>query len=80
MHSFLSPDRYFNQPELLDRVPSSFLLVGGICAALQLLGIFLVRVPPGKDQEPLISDQSVSTPRPHVPFEAFTCKKAVPSE
>ena len=37
------PDEtYFTQLELLERVPDLFLIIGGICAGLQLLGsIFL---------------------------------------
>ena len=51
--------RYFKQPELLDRVPFCFLVVGGICASLQLLGTLLIRDPPKTDPQQLIGGEPV---------------------
>lgn len=40
------PDEtYFTQPELLERVPDLFLIIGGICAGLQLLGSIFLQDP-----------------------------------
>lgn len=38
--------RYFSEPELLDRVPNVFLLLGGCYAILQLIGSLLLGNPP----------------------------------
>ncbi|XP_052217852.1 uncharacterized protein LOC127835450 isoform X4 [Dreissena polymorpha] len=38
-------DRYFTQPDLLDRVPYSFLVLGGLCFLLQVLGLLCIREP-----------------------------------
>ncbi|ESP04964.1 hypothetical protein LOTGIDRAFT_156211 [Lottia gigantea] len=39
-------DRYFSQDDLLDRVPSCFLLVGGCLVGLQIIGLCLIFKPP----------------------------------
>ncbi|XP_077981870.1 apicoplast pyruvate carrier 1-like isoform X2 [Glandiceps talaboti] len=41
-----SGEKYFNQKELLDRVPYCFLLMGGCYAALQIVGCLLLVNPP----------------------------------
>ena len=43
-------DKYFDQSDLLDRVPNIFLILGGLYASMQLIGaIFLVNPPPLSD-------------------------------
>jgi len=37
-------DKYFVDPEVLDNVPSLFLLLGGIFAGLQLMGLLLIQI------------------------------------
>ena len=51
--SFVNPhnkvingDEYFTDPDLLHRVPSMFLLLGGIYAVMQLIGSLLITNPP----------------------------------
>ena len=40
------PFRYFTDPDLLDRVPTCFLILAGSYAAMQILGIIMVTRPP----------------------------------
>ena len=40
--------RYFEDPTVLSNVPKLFLLLGGMFAALQLIGLSLMRIPPKK--------------------------------
>uniref|UniRef100_A0A1I8HNT4 MFS domain-containing protein n=2 Tax=Macrostomum lignano TaxID=282301 RepID=A0A1I8HNT4_9PLAT len=60
----LDGDNYFDQPEILDRVPSCFIVLGSTYAAMQLLGaLLLFPVPPvghspDDQQQPLILPQS----------------------
>lgn len=37
---------FFTQPQLLERVPSVFLVIGGIAFGSQILGLLLMKVPP----------------------------------
>ncbi|KAK7091678.1 oxalate:formate antiporter-like [Littorina saxatilis] len=39
-------DTYFTQPEILDRVPTLFLILGGTYAAMQFVAFFLISDPP----------------------------------
>ncbi|XP_033733057.1 oxalate:formate antiporter-like isoform X2 [Pecten maximus] len=39
-------DKYFDQDSILDRVPSMFLILGGCYAAMQLIGVILLKDPP----------------------------------
>ncbi|XP_048747339.2 uncharacterized protein LOC125659643 isoform X2 [Ostrea edulis] len=56
-------EKYFTQDVILDRVPSSFLLLGGCYAAMQFIGSMLLQDPP-HDYHPLISakDNDESNP------------------
>ena len=38
-------EKYFTDKDLLDRVPDVFLIIGGICAAFQLMGTILLQDP-----------------------------------
>ena len=42
--SWILDFRYFVDPEVLDNVPSLFLLLGGIFAGLQLMGLLLIQI------------------------------------
>ena len=39
-------EKYFTQRDLLDRVPYVFIMIGGICTLLQLVGLLLLKDPP----------------------------------
>ena len=43
---FLEFCRYYSDKEILDRVPSCFLLLGACYAVLQLIGSMLITFPP----------------------------------
>ena len=43
---FILLSRYFTDPDLLDRVPTCFLILAGSYAAMQILGIIMVTRPP----------------------------------
>uniref|UniRef100_A0A914XHN9 Major facilitator superfamily (MFS) profile domain-containing protein n=1 Tax=Plectus sambesii TaxID=2011161 RepID=A0A914XHN9_9BILA len=51
-------DGYFYQPDLLDRVPSVFLLLAGIFAVFQLFGVLLLVNPPNADRVTMPSEFS----------------------
>ena len=58
-------EKYFTQPDVIDRVPSVFLVLSGLFAFIQILGaIFLVNPPPPEDNaveyQPLTDSESVS--------------------
>ncbi|XP_064609243.1 uncharacterized MFS-type transporter YhjX-like [Liolophura sinensis] len=40
-------DRYFNQKDILSRVPICFLMLGGLYACLQIIGVIMMTNPPG---------------------------------
>ena len=40
-----SSDKYFKNPELLENVPRLFLVMGGMIAALEIIGLMLLRTP-----------------------------------
>ena len=52
-------DGYFTDPDLLDRVPFVFLLLGGIYAVMQFIGAMLIVNPP-PDYEKLLDKQKFS--------------------
>ncbi|KAK3719839.1 hypothetical protein RRG08_040141 [Elysia crispata] len=45
------PKTFFSQPEVLKRVPKTFLMLGGIITGLQTVGFLLVSVPSSKDHQ-----------------------------
>ncbi|CAB4039649.1 slc16a-5, partial, partial [Paramuricea clavata] len=42
-------DKYFDQDEILDRVPSLFIVVGVVCAVMTVIGVLLLFDPPKQD-------------------------------
>ncbi|CAB3999900.1 oxalate:formate antiporter-like isoform X1 [Paramuricea clavata] len=42
-------DKYFGQDEILDRVPSLFIVVGVVCAVMTVIGVLLLFDPPKQD-------------------------------
>lgn len=51
-------EKYFTQPELLERVPSVFLVLGGTYAVMQLIGSLLLANPPEEYERDNISSIS----------------------
>jgi hypothetical protein len=41
--------RYFDEDEILDRVPSLFIVVGVACAVMTVIGVLLLFDPPKQD-------------------------------
>ena len=55
--------RYFGQEDILAKVPSCFLLIGGVYALIQLIGVILLSEPP----EDFVSTiDRKNTPTPHL--------------
>ena len=46
--------RYFLDKNVLDRVPSMFLMLGGIFASMELLAVLLIREPSNKEVEEIM--------------------------
>ena len=44
----VNSDKYFEDPTILSNVPKLFLLLGGMFASLQIVGLSLIRIPPKK--------------------------------
>ncbi|KAL3848576.1 hypothetical protein ACJMK2_019426 [Sinanodonta woodiana] len=44
-------DRYFSDDDLLDRVPTCFLILGGIYSGMQIIGIILITSPPAEETD-----------------------------
>ncbi|XP_059159553.1 oxalate:formate antiporter-like [Physella acuta] len=63
-------DKYFAQPDILDRVPYTFLLIGGCYAVLQLIGSLLICNPPPKEIT-IIIPSSDDTTKASLPEERY---------
>ena len=45
---------YFSQPEILDRIPKLFYLLGGLYLGLEIIALFLIRIPSAEEQSELV--------------------------
>lgn len=66
-------EKYFEDPEMMDKIPTMFLLLGGVYASLQLLtSIFIVNPPPplplaNGEKHPIIVHGKAPSPRVYSP-------------
>ncbi|XP_022338088.2 apicoplast pyruvate carrier 1-like isoform X1 [Crassostrea virginica] len=54
-------EKYFQQDDILDRVPFCFLLLGGCYAAMQFVGVMLLRDPPEECHSLINSKESLNS-------------------
>ena len=52
--------RYFSQPEVLNRVPYLFLLLGGVCGALCCIGALALFKPPSNALDKVSSSENTA--------------------
>ncbi|XP_048246409.1 uncharacterized protein LOC124122976 [Haliotis rufescens] len=57
----VNDEKYFTQPEVLERVPWVFVLTGGLYAAIQLVGVLLISEPPQVSTENTLKSVSPVT-------------------
>ena len=72
-----SSDKYFKNPELLENVPKLFLVMGGMIAALEIIGLMLLRTPNQEYISESLSIKSKSSEAPSGVGQERTVKQVL---